>query len=143
MIYHLDLMIRSSFRAALPDVIAAGLSAACLVHCVGLPLLLAAIPALARLISVPEWFHLAAFVFAVPASALAVWIGARRHGAMLPALLGSWGLALLGVGVLAGFDEGGETGLTVLGSVLLATAHWRNWRLSRPFVSGNGAAGED
>lgn len=113
------------------DVVAIGASVACLVHCLVLPLLLALLPALARVIAVPELFHLAAFLFATPASAWAMRVGYRYHGALLPALFGAIGLLLLGGGALGGFDLAVETGVTVLGSLLLGSAHWVNWSLQR------------
>jgi hypothetical protein len=111
------------------DGIAAGLSLLCLVHCLGLPLAIAMVPALASALSLPETVHLGLFLLAVPASAVALLAGYRHHGAMLPALFGGLGLALLGIGALAAQSELQETGFTVVGSMVLAGAHLRNWRL--------------
>lgn len=111
------------------DGVALGVSIGCLVHCVGMPVLLALMPALGGVIGLPEWLHLAAFSMAVPASALAMRTGYRRHGRALPALLGAKGLLLLGLGLLSGASFATETGLTVCGSVLLVVAHIRNWQL--------------
>jgi hypothetical protein len=113
------------------DAVAIGASFACLVHCLLLPLLFAALPALTRVVAVPESFHIAAFLFAIPASAWAMRAGHRHHGALLPAVFGAIGLLLLGGGALGGFDLAVETGVTVLGSLLLASAHWVNWSLRR------------
>jgi hypothetical protein len=113
------------------DAVAIGASLACLVHCLVLPLLLALLPALTRVVAVPESFHLGAFLFAIPASAWAMHTGYRHHGALFPALFGAIGLLLLGGGALGGFDLAIETGVTVLGSLVLASAHWVNWSLQR------------
>lgn len=116
-------------KAAWLDAVAIGASFACLVHCLALPLLFALLPALARSVAVPESFHLAAFLVAVPASAWAMRAGYRHHGAALPALIGAIGLLLLGLGVWAGLRPATETGVTVLGSLVLAWAHLLNWKL--------------
>jgi hypothetical protein len=119
------------------DALAIGSSIACLIHCLMLPLLFAALPAASRMFGLPESFHLAAFLFAVPASAIAMASGFRHHGAVLPAAVGAIGLVLIGVGALAGFELWLETGITVAGSLLLAFAHLKNWRLrARSIRSG-------
>lgn len=116
-------------RPRWPDLFAIGASAACLVHCLLPPLLFVALPIAARALALPEDFHLAAFTLAIPASAFAMRRGYRHHGLALPALIGVVGLLLLGAGAVGGFQRLLETGLTVMGSVLLAIAHLTNWRL--------------
>jgi hypothetical protein len=111
------------------DVLAIGASGACLLHCLFLPLTFAILPAAARFIELPESFHIAAFATAVPASALAIIAGYRRHGALLPGIIAGPGLLLIGFGALGGFDLILETGLSVLGSVILAVGHLTNGRL--------------
>jgi len=111
-------------------------SAACLIHCLMLPLLFAALPAASRLFNLPEAFHLWAFLFAVPASALAMISGYRHHGAVPPALAGAIGLLLIGAGALAGFELPVETGVTVMGSLLLGAGHIANWRLRARALRG-------
>ena len=64
--------------------------------------MLALMPALGGVIGLPEWLHLASFLMAVPASALAMRTGYRLHGRALPALLGAKGLLLLGLGLRPG-----------------------------------------
>lgn len=113
------------------DGLVVGASAACLVHCLALPLLFALVPPAAAVLGVPHEFHLALFALAVPASAVALCSGYRRHGMVLPAALGTLGILLLGLGALAGFRIAAETGLTVAGGFLLAAGHLRNWRLQK------------
>jgi hypothetical protein len=120
------------------DAVAIGASLACLVHCLVLPLLLALVPALARAIAVPESFHRAALLFAIPASAWAMRAGYRHHSTALPALFGAIGLLLLVGGALGGFDLAIETGVTVIGSLMLASAHWVNWSLQRRMETRHG-----
>lgn len=104
-------------------------SAACMAHCLALPLLLAAIPAFASVLALPESFHRWVLAVAVPAAAFALLQGRARHGACWPLLLGAIGVAALGLGAFA-LDEGAaETVATVLGSLMLGGAHLANWRL--------------
>jgi hypothetical protein len=111
------------------DLVGLSASITCLVHCVGLPLLLALLPALTAVLQVPEEIHLAAFALAVPVSGWAMLRGYQLHGTTYPLLLGSIGLAALGMGTLGGFRWMIETGLTITGSLALAAAHLGNWRL--------------
>jgi hypothetical protein len=101
----------------------------CLVHCLALPLVLAAFPVLSRVFSLPETIHLWLLAFAAPTSALALVLGRMRHGALLPLLIGGIGVSLLALGALWFIGTSAETPLTVVGSLLLASAHIANWRL--------------
>lgn len=118
-------------RQAWFDGLAAGTSLACLIHCLALPLLIALIPALSELLRVPESFHRVALAFAVPASALALFLGYRRHHLINPVFPGVAGLALMASGAFAASSVLQETVLTVVGSLLVAAAHYLNWRLSK------------
>ncbi|PXA89044.1 MerC mercury resistance protein [Nostoc sp. 3335mG] len=116
-------------RSTLLDGAAIGASLLCLIHCVGLPILLALLPALATLgLPSSEGLHLILLLTAIPVSALALIGGWRTHGAVVPLLLGVLGLAGLAAGLAFGSVPGAETALTVSGSLALAAAHIRNWR---------------
>lgn len=108
--------------------LAIGASAACLAHCLALPLLLAALPALSRLLAVPESFHVWVLGLAIPAALFALLQGRSRHGDGRPLTQGLTGLALMALGAFAVGESWAETPVTVAGSLLLAGAHWRNWR---------------
>ena len=110
------------------DGFAVGASALCLVHCLGLPLLIAALPAIANRIDPGEGFHLAVLLFALPTSAFALVEGWRRHRGVAPLFAGAAGLALLALGLAFERWAAVEMGVTVTGSLLLATAHIANWR---------------
>ncbi|WP_423602276.1 MerC domain-containing protein [Sphingomonas sp. MS122] len=110
------------------DGFAVGASALCLVHCLGLPLLIAALPAIANRIGPGEGFHLAVLLFAIPTSAFALIEGWRRHRGLAPLFVGGMGLALLALGLAFEQWVAVETGVTVAGSLLLAGAHVANWR---------------
>lgn len=106
-------------------------AAACLVHCVALPVLIAALPALASVIPVPTSFHIAALIFAVPTTLFALGIGYRRHRQGFPVIAGVVGLALLVIAVVAYERTPGEAPVTMLGSLVIVAAHLSNWRLRR------------
>lgn len=111
------------------DSVAIGASIACLVHCLLLPIFLALLPAASAFLRVPESFHVAAFLLAVPASALAMRSGYRHHSIVLPAAFAFVGLLFLGLGALGELGFLLEAGMSVIGSLLLAFGHLRNWRL--------------
>lgn len=110
------------------DGFAVGASALCLVHCLGLPLLIAALPAIANRIDPGEGFHLIVLLFAIPTSAFALVEGWRRHRGLAPLFVGGVGLTLMAAGLAFEQWAAVETGVTVAGSLLLAGAHLANWR---------------
>mgnify|MGYP002654464791 CR=1 FL=1 len=111
-------------RAALPDAVAGSLSLACLIHCLALPVAVAAVPALAQWFVMPESLHMILFALAMPVSSLALWRGQSRHERAYPASVGAAGLALMAAGLII---HEWETPLTVAGALLLAWAHLANW----------------
>lgn len=106
---------------------AASASILCLVHCLALPLLLL-LPGILGLWFLSESFHIAAFAFIVPSALAAFMLGYRRHHALTPALCGMAGIILLAGALVPGISEIAETGLTVVGSLLLLAGHGLNWR---------------
>ncbi|MFA0924096.1 MerC domain-containing protein [Xanthomonas fragariae] len=115
--------------ASLLDSSALALSGLCLLHCLALPLLAAALPLFGAW-SQAEWVHVVFATAAVPLSGYALWSTHRRRALPAPMwVLAIFGLAGLVVG--AGGWAGGalETPITVAGSVLLASTHLVNLRL--------------
>jgi hypothetical protein len=105
-------------------------SAACMVHCLALPLLLTVAPAVSVFSPIPESFHHWVIAFAAPIAVIALSGGQGRHRTVFPVAFGCVGLTLLILGAFV-FPEGQvETIATVFGSVILAIAHILNW-LSR------------
>jgi len=104
-------------------------SVTCMIHCLILPLVLAALPALAARFDPGESFHVIVLALAVPTSAFALVGGWRRHHASIPLIVGAFGLALMITGIAFATREAIETGVTVAGSLLLASAHIVNWRI--------------
>lgn len=113
------------------DGLAIGASVLCMLHCLALPLVLAALPAIAAQLGGGEGFHAAVLILALPTSAWALIGGWRRHRAVLPLMIGAAGLMLMAAGVALAVPAALETGVTVLGSLMLAGAHIGNWRARR------------
>lgn len=103
------------------DRAATGLSLVCLVHCLLLPLVAASAPFLAVLAEA-EWLHASFAALAVVASCtvIASAPGARSPRFLVPALAG---ISFLILGVFAEALALDETLLTVVGGLLLASAH--------------------
>ena len=108
---------------------AIGVSLLCLVHCLALPVLIAALPAISTIIPLGSSFHFWMLAIALPASGIALTSGQAQHGALWPLLIGLTGLFLLACGVLAFEGRPLETVATVAGAVLLTIAHVGNLRL--------------
>lgn len=113
------------------DVPAIGLSSLCLIHCLILPVLGAVLPVAGNMAEA-EWIHQLLVLMTLPITAFAV-IRHRKSKVLfsfiVPAALG---LVLL---LTAGFVEAlhdFETQLTIVGAILLASAH--AWRWSNRIV---------
>ncbi|MFT4267111.1 MAG: MerC domain-containing protein [Xenophilus sp.] len=113
---------------ALFDASAMALSGLCLVHCLALPLLASLLPLFGAW-SRAEWVHAAFAGVALPLSGCALWRAHRQRP--LPAALWAMttaGLAGLLLGALGWPTPALETPVTVIGSLLVASAHLWNWR---------------
>lgn len=122
-------MKRSS---TLLDASAIALSSLCLLHCLALPLLAAALP-LFGVWAEAEWVHALFVAIAAPMTGFALWRAHRQQrlpaAAMASAALGL--LLLLG-GAMGWPSHASETPMTVTGSLLLAATHvWNAWRRHR------------
>lgn len=122
----------TSDSAGLLDRAAIALSGLCVLHCLAMPLVLLALPFLGELTA--EHFHLQMLVVVVPVSTIALSLGYRRHQSMAVVVAGGVGLAFLIVGGTWMHNEIGvvaDRATTIAGSLILATAHFYNSRLSR------------
>ena len=122
-------------RPRLADLTGLALSLTCLLHCLALPLLLLLAPALSRWVALPEGVHAVILLLALPAAAIAMRDGWRRHRRIIPAMLAAAGLGLLALGLSAheGWIEAADPEvadrlLTSVGALTLAAAHLVNWR---------------
>lgn len=111
------------------------LSLACLIHCLGLPMLLMLAPALTRWLSLPEGVHAAILLLALPAAVAAMAQGWWRHRRPLPSVMTAVGLALLALGLAAhegwivtADPEAADKLLTSIGAIGLTAAHLLNLR---------------
>jgi len=117
------------------DRFAIGLSVICAVHCLAVPVLLILFP------SIMASFHLDDHIFhelllwlAIPSSAIAVFLGCKRHKDRRVFISAGVGLGLLTATALFGhdaLDETGEKMATLLAGSILAYAHMRNYSLCR------------
>lgn len=112
------------------DLYAAGLSALCLLHCLALPLLVTIMP-LAAQTAESELVHRLLVLATVPVSLRVVWktLAVHRNPLFVGTVL--VGLALL---FLAAFSEAvsaHEEPITVVGGVLLCSAHLWHWARQR------------
>lgn len=109
------------------DVSAIALSSLCLVHCLALPLLAAALPLLG-VWAEDARVHFAFVIVAAPLTSYALW-RADRHRRLPLALrvLAAFGLLGLLAGALGWPRESWEIPTTVAGSLMLASAHLWNW----------------
>ncbi|MEM9054234.1 MAG: MerC domain-containing protein [Pseudomonadota bacterium] len=108
------------------DLSGIGLSALCLIHCLAMPLLAAALPVLA-VFSEAEWLHRAFVLLAIPvAGVAAVTLRAGRDKVgILSLMVVALTLLIAGAFVEALHDH--ETTLTVAGAICLAAAHIWRW----------------
>lgn len=113
------------------DGVAAGLSSLCLIHCLALPILAASLPAFAfgpGHDHGPPWLHWALLLVSAPVSAYALWRGTRLHRERSYWRIAAGGFLLMAAGALAHGHGPLEQMLTVAGGLVVALAHWRNWR---------------
>lgn len=112
--------------SALFDASAITLSGLCLLHCLALPLLAAALPLFGAWAE-QEWVHMALALMAVPLTSLAFWQAHRMRPLPLALrLLAFAGLAGLLAGAVGWPREAWETPITVSGSLMLVAAHLWN-----------------
>ena len=137
------------------DSLAISMSVICAVHCLLTPLLVILFPILTTTFWVHRDFHLWMLFFVLPATSLAVFLGCRKHRDRFVMALSFTGLAcLFAVALYESLFHGsqllqhssvclhcvqGETNnhftvttyANILGGVLLASAHIRNYCLCR------------
>ncbi|KCZ57385.1 hypothetical protein HY29_01260 [Hyphomonas beringensis] len=121
-------MASRASRAATIDASAITLSGFCGVHCLARPLIAAFLP-IAGTWAEAEWVHKVIVVLALPLSGFAILRGLSSQGWLGFTSLAVAGLVLL---IAAAFVEAlheVEMPLTVLGALMLASAHI--WRWSR------------
>ena len=127
-------MLSNYINTGFADKAAISLSGLCLVHCLALPLLVAFYPVAFVLALSEEFFHWAMVMIAIPISTTSLFVGCQKHEKRQGLLLGGIALLLLTAPFAApheAINEQMEVVVTVLGALLLATAHIMNFRLCR------------
>ncbi|MCU4677002.1 MerC domain-containing protein [Catenovulum sp. 2E275] len=119
----------------LSDKLAIFLSSVCLIHCLLLPFVLIVVPSLGTLLSVDhETFHLLLLYFVVPLGLVALTLGYQHHKNGKVLTIGLAGLLMLTLIAVFGHDFLGETlelALTVMTTILIAYAHYQNYKLRK------------
>lgn len=113
------------------DGAAIGVSTLCIIHCLALPLLVVALPALAVVAEV-EWVHKALVLVAAPVSLFAMTRLQGVDSRLLISALILVGLSLLIAGAFVHALHDYEVMLTVAGALILSVAHIWRWRAHRP-----------
>ena len=119
------------------DRIGISLSGLCMVHCMVMPVVLAAVPLWSMADTLHDWLHPVLLILLVPISAIA--LGSTRgkpQAKSIRVLLGV-GLFIIALASFLGHEAVNpfvETTFTLLGSSLLITGHRRNERICRRCV---------
>jgi hypothetical protein len=137
------MMVNSALKpAAMLDRTAVMLSGLCLLHCLLLPFLLVALPALAALSE--GHLHAQMLVVAIPVSVVALAFGFRRHSSRYVLSFGILGMVLLTFGGTVAHSYYGivsDRAFTIAGALVLAVTHYFNSRLVRHRWSGESSGG--
>ena len=113
------------------DKIAMTLSVICVIHCFFVPSFLILSAGYLSLTIDNEFVHKAIVLLAIPISIFALSIGYKNHKTKSFIPMAVFGLALLILAVVLGesvLGEAGERILTLLGSISLAYAHYKNYK---------------
>jgi membrane protein implicated in regulation of membrane protease activity len=113
------------------DRVAIALSTICIVHCLAMPFVIAVLPIAALTVGGDGHFHSLMLWFVVPTSVLGFGLGFRVHRRTDIVLLGVVAIVTLAAAALWGhsaWNPSVEVLVSVAASVVLAAAHWRNFR---------------
>ena len=114
------------------DKFAMGLSLACVLHCFFVPSFLILTSGMLSVSLDNEFVHKLLVLVAVPISSFALIKGYKYHKTFSFISFGILGLVALILAVVLGesnLGELGEKGLTLLGSILVAYSHFKNYKL--------------
>ena len=107
------------------------LSLACMIHCLLMPSFLVLTSGFFALSIDNELIHKAFLIIVLPVSLYALITGYRNHKILSYFYTGTSGLWLLVFAVFFGegvFGELAEKSLTLLGSIIVASAHYKNYK---------------
>ena len=127
-------MMNQIFTTEAGDKAAIGLSFACALHCLAVPLFLAIFPSSALSALGDERIHLGLLALIIPTSVFSLTLGCRVHRKLTVVAVGVTGICILSFSALLAHDMGGEsleTTGTVLGSGIVALSHALNFKSCR------------
>lgn len=108
------------------------LSIICIIHCLALPIIVIALPALTSLAFFEdEIFHTWLLFAVIPISIFAVLMGYIHHRSWPIVIISTTGIATLVLVAILGHDVFGEVGeiaVSVIGSILVAYGHVKNFK---------------
>ncbi|RPG40398.1 MAG: MerC domain-containing protein [Gammaproteobacteria bacterium TMED236] len=107
------------------------LSLACMIHCLLMPSFLVLTSGFFALSIDNELIHKAFLIIVLPVSLYALITGYRNHKILSYFYIGTSGLWLLVFAIFFGegvFGELVEKSLTLLGSIIVASAHYKNYK---------------
>lgn len=113
------------------DRLAITLSTICIVHCLAMPFAVAILPIAALSVGGDSHFHALMLWLVVPTSAVGFTLGYRVHRKPAIVAAGVTAVGVLAIVALwghAAWPARSEIAVNVVASVLLAAAHWRNFR---------------
>ncbi len=114
------------------DKFAISISALCVVHCLVFPALAVLLPSFTAFGFESEAFHLWMVVTVIPTSIYALTLGCKKHANISIFIIGFIGLSFLLAALIFGerqLSELGEKLLTLIGALIIATAHFKNYKL--------------
>ena len=116
------------------DKFAITLSLVCVLHCFFFPAFVIFTSGFISLSIDNEFVHKLLVFTAVPLSIFALTLGYKNHKSIAPIPIGILGLLIFISAVISGEDNIGEFGekmLTLLGSMLVAYSHFKNYKICK------------
>ena len=113
------------------DKVAASLSILCVLHCLFMPAFLIVSTGIFAFTMDNEIIHYAILFFAAPVSLFALYRGYKNHKTKNLFIIGITGILLLVVAIMLPYNahqEQLEKAITVLGSILVVYAHYKNYK---------------
>ncbi len=114
------------------DKFAIFVSSLCVAHCLVFPILAVLMPSFITLGLESESMHFWMIITVIPSSIYALALGCKKHANTSVFLIGVLGLSCLLLAFALGGDVLGETGekmLTVIGAIIIAFSHFKNFKL--------------
>ena len=127
-------MMNQFFTTEAGDKAAIGLSFACALHCLMVPLFLTIFPSSTLSGLGDERIHLGLLALIIPISVFSLTLGCHVHRNLTVVAVGVTGICILCLSALLAHDMGGEsleTAGTLLGSGIVALSHALNFKSCR------------